>query len=173
MYENLAPMWGGVPNELHKSLYSLWAKGGWGMVLTGNVQVSPSHLSLGRDIMIPEGKWTESQLRSFSELAAAMHNTDKSSPPLAIMQINHSGRQSPRYLGGRILSLPDSCSSQRVATSPRGLFSDITTRLMYQEPRILSTVEVGEVVQQFCRAAQLASQTGFDGVQVHAAHGCE
>jgi hypothetical protein len=54
LYEHLASFGGGPLNALHFALYSTWASHhSWGMIITGNVQVSPSHLSLGRDILIP------------------------------------------------------------------------------------------------------------------------
>ncbi|KAH6714905.1 oxidoreductase protein-like protein [Leptodontidium sp. MPI-SDFR-AT-0119] len=33
-----------IPDEHSKKLYSAWAKGEWGMILIGNVQVDPRHL---------------------------------------------------------------------------------------------------------------------------------
>lgn len=173
MYENLTPFWGGLPNQLHKSLYSRWAEGGWGMIITGNFQISASHLTLGRDVVIPEGKWNKAQLKSFEELAVAMHSSNNPIPPLAIMQLSHSGRQSPRIIGGRTISSPASCSSQRVGQSAQGTLTDIANQLMFQTPRILSTKEVEEIAEKFCNAAQNALKAGFDGVQLHAAHGCK
>jgi hypothetical protein len=50
MYEHLADFLGGPPNTYHHALYSSWYQHGWGMVLTGNVQVASSHFTLGRDL---------------------------------------------------------------------------------------------------------------------------
>jgi 2,4-dienoyl-CoA reductase-like NADH-dependent reductase (Old Yellow Enzyme family) len=35
MYESLAAMGGGPPNQQHFNLYREWANGGWGMLITG------------------------------------------------------------------------------------------------------------------------------------------
>ncbi|GJJ14963.1 hypothetical protein Clacol_009233 [Clathrus columnatus] len=172
LYENLTPFLGGLPNRFHCALYSRWARGGWGMVFTGNVQISASHLTLGRDIIIPKGKWTERQLGAFKELSAAMHASSSSSKfPLAIMQINHTGRQSPRIIGGRILSAPVFCSSHRMGKHSQGVLTKVANHLMFQTPRTLSTTEVEGIVEDFCNAARIAHRTGFDGVQIHTAHG--
>ncbi|KAG9011343.1 hexokinase A [Tulasnella sp. 427] len=53
MDESLSNFGGGPPNSQHFKLYSRWADGGWGMLITGNVQVDPNHLTLGRDVTIP------------------------------------------------------------------------------------------------------------------------
>lgn len=38
-------------------------------------------------------------------------------------------------------------------------------------PRVLSTVEIKEIVTEFARSAAYAKEAGFDGVQLHCAHG--
>ena len=53
MYEHLASFFG-PPNLYHFDLYSEWAKHQWGMILTGNVEVSADHLTLGRDMITPK-----------------------------------------------------------------------------------------------------------------------
>jgi 2,4-dienoyl-CoA reductase-like NADH-dependent reductase (Old Yellow Enzyme family) len=44
MYEGLAPLFGGPPSELHDNVYKRWGAGGWGMIITGepNVTIVPS-----------------------------------------------------------------------------------------------------------------------------------
>ncbi|KAI0719190.1 hypothetical protein C8Q72DRAFT_127517 [Fomitopsis betulina] len=42
---------------------------------------------------------------------------------------------------------------------------------MHQEPREMTHADIKETVAAFVRGAELASLSGFDGVQVHAAHG--
>ena len=53
MYEHLADLFGGAPNDAHLTLYRRWAESHWGMIITGNVQVCSDHLSLGRDMVVP------------------------------------------------------------------------------------------------------------------------
>lgn len=161
------------------------------MIMTGNVQVSADHLTLGRDIVIPE-EITHDALEPFKRLATAMHNeTDNSAAagssrayhcaPLAIMQLNHTGRQSTRVIGGRgLMGRPSAPSPIRVGTSKRAVgrsrpnaLTKVMNNLLFCTPLQMSLDDIDNVVDKFTRGAQVAAQSGFDGVQLHAAHGCE
>src|ERR1700730_11955516 len=80
-------------------------------VSIGNVQVSNKHLTVGRDMCVPE-VLDDMSISPFKKLASIMHgNSDDDSTnaehsPLALMQISHSGRQSPRFVGGRFIFDP-------------------------------------------------------------------
>jgi 2,4-dienoyl-CoA reductase-like NADH-dependent reductase (Old Yellow Enzyme family) len=176
LYEHLAKLHGGPPNNWHRTLYSNWANHDWGMIITGNVQVSPHHLSLARDLVIPAELSIES-VRPFKELAAAMHGARKEKDrPVAIMQLSHAGRQSPNILGGRFpFFRPLAPSNIRLGSSLKNnnFLSDLIHRIMFQVPRDMSPADIDEVVESFVRGARLASQAGYDGVELHVAHGCE
>lgn len=113
--------------------------------------------------------------------------------PLAVMQISHAGRQSPVFLGGRPLSVqPLAPSAVRVGSStygcavqaPHGTREDdknrssqnvrvpLTYSALFQVPREMNLDDIRDVQQGFVRAALTAFQSGFDGVQIHCAHGC-
>jgi 2,4-dienoyl-CoA reductase-like NADH-dependent reductase (Old Yellow Enzyme family) len=181
MYEHLADMFGGVPNSSHFNLYSRWAQHGWGMVVTGNVQVSPTHLSLGRDLVVP-ANISEEVLEPFRGLARVIHQERTHSKsantfncPLAIMQLSHAGRQSPNVLGGRRpFDPPLSPSTIALGSGKRDkdFLSDLFHRLLFQTPQSMSLANIEDVVEAFVRGAKLAALSGFDGVQLHAAHGC-
>ncbi|KAL0959918.1 hypothetical protein HGRIS_011583 [Hohenbuehelia grisea] len=179
LYEHLANLRGGPPNSYHNALYSRWAQGGWGMVLTGNVQVSGEHLSLGRDTVIPPVV-TEASLKPFKELASSMHGSsplaeaERGTSPLAIMQLSHGGRQSPNLIGGRFpFASPLGPSSIRVGSSVQhgSFLGNAFYRFLFQEPKPMTLDQISDVVAAFVRGARLAAQAGFDGVQIHAAHG--
>ncbi|KAF4564680.1 hypothetical protein EYR36_002618 [Pleurotus pulmonarius] len=169
MYEHLAALWGCPPNSYHFSLYSQWARGGWGMVLTGNFQVSGEHLTLGRDVVIPQ-QITDASLKPFIQLADAMHESERS---LAIMQLSHAGRQSANFIGGRWpFAPPRAPSPVRVgSSSSAGFLVDVFHWLCFQTPDPLTVVEIDDVVEAFVRGARVAAQSGFDGIELHAAHG--
>ena len=168
------------------------------MVTTGNVQVKRDHLSLGRDMVVPE-VLTEENVRPFQRLAAAMHGdcTITAEPKacrdgvrkertLAIMQLSHGGRQSPNILGGRwpfVSPLAPSAVPLHF-TSRKGreaanigkwlsqALSMLMHKLMFQTPRAMSPGDIDTVIGAFVRGAQLAARSGFDGVELHAGHGC-
>ncbi|KAF8162865.1 hypothetical protein B0H34DRAFT_298148 [Crassisporium funariophilum] len=181
MYEHLASFNGGPPNSYHHDLYSEWAKHGWGIIVTGNVQISSRHLSLGRDIIIPE-RLTDESLAPFKKLAACIHglrpredgtSAASANGTLAIMQLNHPGRQSSNFIGGRApFQPPMGPSPVRVGSgSDTGLMTSMVHSIMFQTPRTMTSSDIDEMVQDFVRGAQTAYRSGFDGIQLHAAHG--
>ncbi|KAF8842883.1 FMN-linked oxidoreductase [Paxillus ammoniavirescens] len=186
LYEHLSKIHGGPPNEYHMGLYTEWAKHDWGMIVTGNVQVSQDHLTLGRDIVTPT-LINEETLAQFKKLARIMHAEDSRRPstrPLAVMQLSHVGRQSPNFIGGRNTSVPPLAPSPvRVGSNKRVQSNDGTTffeaqnvphlslRALFQVPREMTLDDIKDVQQAFIRGALTALKAGFDGVQVHCAHG--
>ncbi|KAJ7064666.1 hypothetical protein C8F01DRAFT_1021303 [Mycena amicta] len=170
LYEHLATLYGGPPNRLHLSLYATWAAYDWGMIITGNVQVSSTHLSLARDLVLPDLPMSNEKLGPFRALADAIHG-HREHKPLALMQLSHAGRQSPNLLGGRIpFASPMGPSRVRVGASSEGV-SAVLHRIMFQTPKCMSLDDIDEVVRAFVSGAKVAAETGFDGVELHAAHG--
>lgn len=183
MYEHLASFLGGPPNENHFQLYSEWAKYEWGMIITGNAQISRHHLSLGRDVVLPKSDSREELLRPFRRLSDCIHGhydrdgkkaTNNNNNILAIMQINHGGRQSANFIGGRPPFCPPRAPSPIAIGfgSNPSLVSKTINSLMFQTPKEMSETEVQAVIEEFVDGALLAYKTGFDGIQLHAAHGC-
>lgn len=188
LYEHLAKMYGGPPNKYHMGLYTEWAKHDWGMIVTGNIQVSREHLTLGRDIVVPE-VLNEETLAPFRKLARIIHAEDSREPstrPLAIVQLSHVGRQSPNFIGGRKLGIPPMApSSVRLGSNNRARSRDGVTsldskdrphlyfRALFQQPREMTLHDIKQVQLAFTRGALAALEAGFDGVQLHCAHGCE
>lgn len=175
MYEHLAPFGGGPPNRRHFSLYSTWAASEWGMVITGNVQVSSSHLSLGRDIVVPD-KIDSATMEPFRKLACIVHGADGRTEPnktLAIVQLSHAGRQSPNIIGGRSLfAQPKAASAVRVGSArDAGFLGEAFHRLLFQTPQEMTPDDIDALVDRFTQGARLAFESGFDGIQLHAAHG--
>ena len=181
MYEHLASFFGGSPNLYHYDLYSEWAKHHWGMIVTGNVEVSADHLTLGRDMIIPE-HITDENLVPFKKLSAAIHGlysskrtiSGNSNKTLAIMQLNHPGRQSSNFIGGRRpFKAPLAPSAVRLGGHQLGLISSAIHALMFQTPRPMSHVDITKMIQAFVKGAKVAHLSGFDGIQLHVAHGCK
>ncbi|KAJ3506686.1 hypothetical protein NLJ89_g6734 [Agrocybe chaxingu] len=188
LYEHLATFNGGPPNAYHHRLYSEWAAHGWGMIITGNVQIALDHLTVGRDMVIPHsafsGRVTQEELRPFKVLANVIHGIvvgedeewdsgAQRNSTLAIMQLNHPGRQSSNFIGGRMpLQAPLAPSALRVNSgSNEGLVSSIVNAGFFQTPKEMSETDVLETIERFTQAAVLAQEAGFDGIQLHVAHG--
>ncbi|KAG9126424.1 hypothetical protein FRC07_003484 [Ceratobasidium sp. 392] len=168
MYEGMANFGGGPPTQQHSSLYSHWASGGWGMIITGNVQVSSSHLTLGRDITLPKNPTERDRLRSW---ARSMISNSGDSKPIGIMQLSHAGRQSPRVIGGRRPWVPPLAASANPMTPSESVIARLVFSLLFQQPRAMSAQDIDSVVAAFLEGAKTAFQAGFDGIQLHASHG--
>ncbi|KDQ58681.1 hypothetical protein JAAARDRAFT_676428 [Jaapia argillacea MUCL 33604] len=171
MYEHGSTFLGGPPNEYHHSLYTRWSSGRWGMIITGNVQVSSTHLTLGRDMVVPASLTSETT-EPFKSLAAAIHSS--SPDTLAIMQLSHAGRQSPNILGGRLPFVPPLAPSavQLGSTNRRSSsIGQLVYNFLFQTPRQMLTEDIDNVVVEFVRGATLAAESGFDGAELHASHG--
>lgn len=82
------------------------------------------------------------------------------------MQIWHPGRAAHSLLNG---------GEQPVSSSATAIRNDVTHTpegaKPYEVPRALRTDEIPRYVDMFRLAAQNAKQAGFDGVQIHGAHG--
>jgi len=72
-------------------------------------------------------------------------------------QLSHAGRQSPK-----IVAREPVAPSAIPLELPGGRFA---------KPRALPIFEIEEIIERFVHAASVAKQTGFTGVQIHAAHG--
>jgi 2,4-dienoyl-CoA reductase-like NADH-dependent reductase (Old Yellow Enzyme family) len=133
-------------------LYRLWGAGGAGLLLTGNVQIDRKHLEAAGNVAIDgtEDAAALAALRGFAEAA-------KSGGARVWMQISHAGRQTLKIINPH----PKAPSAVKVAL-PGGQFG---------EPVALEAAEIPPLIARFAHAARVARETGFDGVQIHAAHG--
>jgi len=137
----------------HATLYKRWSEGGAGLLLTGNVQVDRRYLERPGNVVIEDGPDLAAGLdglRAFAAAGTAAGNH-------LWMQIGHAGRQTP------IAVNPEPVAPSAVPMElPPGRFGD---------PRALTGDEVEDVVRRFAFVAGVARDTGFTGVQIHAAHG--
>ena len=134
------------PCDRHFRLYSANAEGGAGLILTGNAMVDRRHLERARNVVLD----SETDRRALERWAEA-------SGPHALVQISHPGRQVTRFVQSHPVS-----PSGGPAVALAGLFA---------KPRALSGDEIIEIRARFVSAAKLVVESGFAGVQVHAAHG--
>ena len=117
-------------------------------------------------------------LRPYQALSNVIHTAGiangSNDPPLAIMQLNHAGRQSTNFVGGRRPFVPPLAPSAiKVGSSIRGsVLSDIAHSILFQTPKAMEREDIEHVVDLFINGARFAHQAGFDGVQLHVAHGC-
>ncbi|TVY76145.1 NADH-dependent flavin oxidoreductase nadA [Lachnellula suecica] len=154
------------PAEKHQIAYGEWSKGCWGMILTGNVQVSEVYLGQPGDVQA-QASPSEATKKLWKEWATV---TQQFGTP-AIVQLSHPGRQSPPGAGTR------SFFSKNIAPSPVKLnmgsnfLAKAAVTLMFGTPREMTLEDISLVIKQFVAAAKQAHDAGFKGVELHAAHG--
>ncbi|MGP9518181.1 NADH:flavin oxidoreductase/NADH oxidase family protein [Psychrobacter sp. AOP7-C1-14] len=150
MEENMADA-GQIPGPTLLRLYKNWAKGGTGLLITGNVMID------GRAMTGPGGV----VLDKHSEIAPfkAWANAAKYNNTQVWMQLNHPGRQVYAAMGGDVLS-------------PSDVAVDLGKHSrLFGKPRAMTRQDIEQLIQRFADSAVKAEQAGFNGVQVHAAHG--
>ncbi|MEH6556191.1 MAG: NADH:flavin oxidoreductase [Oceanicoccus sp.] len=119
------------------------AKGGFGMTMTCAAHVQ----AVGQGFPGQLGIFSDDHLEGLTRLA----NGIKAENSLAIVQLHHAGMRTPAELiDGRPV-----CPSDHDDTGSRGL----------------STKEVEQLTEDFVAAAERAEKAGFDGVELHGAHG--
>ena len=140
-----------APSEKLLGLYKAWAQGGAGLIITGNVMVDSRAMTGPGGVVLENDK----QLNQFGRWAHAA----KSGGGKVWMQINHPGRQMPAALGQQTWA-PSEVSVELGKMSK-----------FFKPPREMSEAVIQEVIDRFVTTAVLAEKAGFDGVEVHAAHG--
>jgi 2,4-dienoyl-CoA reductase-like NADH-dependent reductase (Old Yellow Enzyme family) len=138
------------PTSALVKLYRRWAEGGTSMLISGNVMIERTQLGEPGNVVI-DRKTNKTMLRQWSQ--AGTENNTK-----FLLQINHPGKQAPK-----------SMSVEPVAPSAVALSEELSA--LFNTPRELKTYEVKELINKFVDAGKIAEETGFSGVEIHAAHG--
>ena len=151
MEENLAVQPGQYPGEKLFALYRHWAAGGVGMILSGNVMVDPAALTGPGGVVLQKG----SDLAPFRTWAGI----GKAGGAQFWLQISHPGRQLYKSMG-------------ETAVSPSGVELNLGKfSSLFAPVRALEVAEIEAIITRFADTAEAAEEAGFDGVQIHGAHG--
>ncbi len=150
MEEDMADR-GQVPGSALCELYKRWAIGGVGLLISGNVMIDhhavtgPGAVVLERSTPLePFQRWADAGKRGGSQFW---------------LQLNHPGRALLADMGGRVWA-PSAIPLNMGKHSK-----------MFGRPTAMSSANIAEVVERFAEAARRAEQAGFDGVELHGAHG--
>lgn len=119
------------------------AKGGFGLTMTCAAHVQ----RVGQGFPGQLGVFSDDHLPGLTRLAKAI----KAENSLAVVQLHHAGMRSPEALIGE----KPHCPSDNAETGARGL----------------TAAEVEQLTEDFIAAAVRAERAGFDGVELHGAHG--
>lgn len=143
-----------IPNALMAEYYAQRASAG--LILTECSMVADD-----ASAFIGEGGiFDDATLEGWKLVTAAVHAKGGK----IAMQIWHPGRAAHSGING----------VQPISSSAKAI--DSTTHTLrgkeaYEVPRVLATEELPGIVELFRKAAERAKAAGFDGVQIHGAHG--
>jgi 2,4-dienoyl-CoA reductase (NADPH2) len=140
-----------APSNALLRLYQAWADGGAGLILTGNVMVDRRAMTGPGGVVLED----DSHLDQFKQWAQVA----RSGGAQVWMQISHPGRQMMAALGQE---------TQSASAVPLDM-GKLSNKFMV--PKAMDVADIAALQQRFVRTAQLAEQAGFNGVQIHAAHG--
>jgi len=147
METRLSTVYGDVTNEMI-DYYAARAKGGAGMVIVENTFVDDAE---SRSSLISSGLYSDHLIRGKNLLAEAI----KEEGAVAILQLSHGGRQCSE------------AANYLPPVAPSAVMCEVTGRM----PVELTEEKIKEIQGSFAQAARRAKQAGFDGVEIHAAHG--
>jgi 2,4-dienoyl-CoA reductase-like NADH-dependent reductase (Old Yellow Enzyme family) len=140
-----------LPDQHLISLYRRWGTGGAGLLITGNVMVHAEALTGPGGIVLDE----HSPLEPFIEWAQA----GKGAGAAMWMQISHPGRQINADMPG-VVWAPAEVPLELGKHSKR-----------FGQPVAMTADQIRATVDRFATTALRAQEAGFDGVEIHAAHG--
>lgn len=130
-------------------IYERWARGGAGLLITGNVMIDRTALEEPRNVVVDDDR----DIVLLQEWAKAA----QAGGTHCWVQLSHPGRQSLRTL------VP-------VPVAPSAVPMNFG-RGLYATPRALAEREILDIIQRFATSARIVKDAGFSGIQLMGAHG--
>lgn len=137
----------GTVSPAQVALYRTLAEGEVGLIISGHAFVHPSGKAGPRQIAAHDDRF----LPGLASLAEAAHRH----PARVFLQVAHAGRQTKEKLCGCRPLAPSAVPDPSSGVTPREMTGD----------------EIRRTIDDFTAAARRAARAGFDGVQLHLAHG--
>lgn len=135
----------GIPSAFHVAHYGARAIGQVGMLIVEATGVQPNGRISDRCL----GLWDDSQIDGHKQIVKAIQDNGS----YAAIQLNHAGRKcetkDARHIGPSALE-----------------YNNLP--LNYDE---MTEEDIKETIRAFQRAAKRAHEAGYDGIEIHAAHG--
>lgn len=136
----------GYPRQQYYDFYRALAAGGVGLIVTGHMYVHPT----GKCHPEMTGVYEDAQIPGLAKLADVIHAEGGK----VIVQINHGGMQCAKE-----------CVEGTIAPSA------IEADFLQQPARAMTGAEIEMLIAAYAQAARRVQAAGFDGVQLHGAHG--
>lgn len=146
MVANMCP--DGNASEQYIRYHEEKAKGGWGLIITEDYRINEHAAGYPAVAAL----YDESQIPSHKRFTDIIHQYDTK----VFCQIYHAGRQANHRVNGGVR--PVSCSP-------------VPCPWNKEIPCELTVEEIRQLVKDFGATALNAQKAGFDGIEIHAAHG--
>lgn len=127
--------------------YEEKAKGGWGLIICEDNSVDP----YGAGFKNIAGLWDDGFIPMHKELTEKVH---KYGAKIAV-QVYHAGRESDSSVKGKRPVAPSAIADPTKLETPKELTLD----------------EIEVLIEEFAQAIRRAKEAGYDGVELHGAHG--
>jgi 2,4-dienoyl-CoA reductase-like NADH-dependent reductase (Old Yellow Enzyme family) len=137
----------GTATERQVQLFKRLAEGEVGLIITGHVYVNPNGKASPRQAGISEDRFIEG-LRRIPEAVHAF-------PSKIFIQLAHAGRQTKEKYCGCTPLAPSAVYEPTLKITPK----EMTPK------------EILGIIDDFVQAGRRAKEAGFDGAQLHVAHG--
>ena len=124
------------------------AKGGWGMIITEDYAVNEN----AKGYQFIPGLYNDAQIEGNKKLTETVHKYESR----IFCQMYHPGRQSKHAVNGNVQPLAP---------------STIKDPFCMDLPKEMTREEIHQIVRDFGTTARRAKEAGFDGIEIHAAHG--
>lgn len=144
-WENMATEDGHMTDKLY-GIYRELAEGGVGLIVTGYANIVPEEKP-NAGMM---GMYDDSFIPEYKKLTDLVHQHDSK----IMMQLAYGGTKTTYDLGERVIFAPSEVAERGTQTLGKAMTKD----------------EIAYIVEAFARASLRAKESGFDGVEIHAAH---
>lgn len=151
---------GDVPNDLMRDYYV--QRAGAGLIVSEGTQVS----TWGKGYMDTPGIYSPDQVDGWRRITDAVHEAGGR----IAAQLWHVGRVSHESFHAGEPPVSASAEPYRNRTTVRGE-DGRPTRVNCPTPQALSAEGIARTVEEFFHATSCAREAGFDGVEIHGAHG--
>ncbi|KAI1073552.1 hypothetical protein F5B20DRAFT_501760 [Whalleya microplaca] len=146
----------GIPTRELINVYRRWGEGGFGVMLTGNVMLEYDQLEAAGNAIIPrDAPFSGERFDGFKEISSQA----KAHGSLIVAQLSHPGRQVP----ASIQPHPISSSDVQLEGNPLGM--------AFAKPKAMDKSDIQAVIDGFAHAAEYCYRAGYDGIELHGAHG--
>ncbi|CDS97094.1 NADH:flavin oxidoreductase [Vibrio coralliirubri] len=144
-WENMATEDGHMTDKLY-AIYEELAQGEVGLIVTGYANIVEEEKP-NAGMM---GMYNDSFIEEYKKLTQLVHDNDSK----IVMQLAYGGTKTTHDLGERVIYAPSEVPEKGTQTLGKAMTKD----------------EIDYIVDAFAQASLRAQKSGFDGVEIHAAH---